>query len=386
MNDPFGRPITDPKQHRSASTRIVIVGGGAAGIEAALALRYFGGSQADIEIFSPRNDFEIRPLAVWEALGHGEILRFDLESLAHGSGVTFSNRGVSSVEAGDQQVVLHDGTKVPYDYLVVAIGTKSLWVIPGAKTFWGPNSEDAVREITDLIDSAGTSRIILTMPDLTAWQLPVYELALYLTAIPRDAAASPVKITIASPETVPLGSFGDQASRRVAAMLAESQVEFLSETVPVAFGNGSLTTKSGDSLKADAVINLPSLTGHRLGGLEYNENGFIEVDHFGQIEGLDRIYAAGDVTDYPVKFGSLATGQADVVAASIAAHAWGKPEPEPFQPRLSGILMTVDGPVALDSWGDETDRPSPDQETWDPSRKIYGRFLSPLLASMRHQP
>ncbi|MBK5232948.1 MAG: FAD-dependent oxidoreductase [Thermoleophilia bacterium] len=279
--------------------------------------------------------------------------------------------------------MLHDGVEVTYDYLVVATGTKSLWVVPGAKTFWGPDSEEAVAEITDLLDSVKASRVILTMPDLTAWQLPVYELALYLAAIPRDDATSPVTITIASPEKVPLESFGEQASRRVASMLAESQVEFLSETVPVAFEDGSLTTGSGDSLAADAVINLPSLTGHRLGGLAYNENGFIEVNPFSEVEGLDRVYAIGDVTDFPVKFGSLATGQADVAAASIAAHAWGRPEPGPFQPRLSGILLTADGPVLLDSDASQEDRPSAEHESWDPSRKIYGRFLSPFLASIR---
>lgn len=101
------------------------------------------------------------------------------------------------------------------------------------------------------------------------------------------------------------------------------------------------------------------------------------------MEGLDRTYAVGDVTDYPVKFGNLATGQADVAAASIAARAWGKAEPDPFEPRLSGILMTADGPVPLDSGGSQDDRPSPEHETWDPSRKIYGKFLSPFLAEIR---
>ena len=47
--------------------------------------------------------------------------------------------------------------------------------------------------------------------------------------------------------------------------------------------------------------------------------GFVPVDPHGRVAGLERVYAAGDGTAFPIKQGGLATQQADAVAETIAA-------------------------------------------------------------------
>ena len=69
----------------------------------------------------------------------------------------------------------------------------------------------------------------------------------------------------------------------------------------------------------DRVITLPVLEGPSLPGLPHDQHGFIPVDSFGRVSDLDSVYAAGDVTAFPLKQGGLATQQADAVAATIAA-------------------------------------------------------------------
>ena len=54
----------------------------------------------------------------------------------------------------------------------------------------------------------------------------------------------------------------------------------------------------------DRVIMLPRLEGPRLPGLPHDDDGFIPVDVYGRVAGSDDIYAAGDVTAFPLKQGA----------------------------------------------------------------------------------
>ena len=53
---------------------------------------------------------------------------------------------------------------------------------------------------------------------------------------------------------------------------------------------------------------------------------------------LEHVFGAGDVTNYPIKQGGLATQQADAIAALIVAQLAGAPSPEPPTPVLQAVL------------------------------------------------
>ena len=67
------------------------------------------------------------------------------------------------------------------------------------------------------------------------------------------------------------------------------------------------------------------------------------------VSGLEHVWAAGDVTSFPIKQGGLAAQQADIAARSIAADAGARVPLEPFQPVLRGALITGDAPEFLRS-------------------------------------
>src|ERR1044072_1816349 len=67
--------------------RVLIAGGGVAGIEAALALRGIAGDRLDVELYAPRAEFVYRPFAVGEPFGAASIVRYSLDSLAARIGV-----------------------------------------------------------------------------------------------------------------------------------------------------------------------------------------------------------------------------------------------------------------------------------------------------------
>jgi sulfide:quinone oxidoreductase len=104
------------------------------------------------------------------------------------------------------------------------------------------------------------------------------------------------------------------------------------------------------------------------------------VDDHGRVSGVDGVYAAGDITSFPLKQGGLATQQADAAAEAVLA-ALGLPiVPRPFEPMLNGVLYTDREPAylraRLDGRGTE---PRPYAMWWPPS-KIAGRHLAPYLA------
>jgi len=67
------------------------------------------------------------------------------------------------------------------------------------------------------------------------------------------------------------------------------------------------------------------------------------------VRGVDRVWAVGDMTNWPLKQGGLAAQQADVAAADIAARVAGaEGRVRPFNPRLQGKLLTGEEPLFLE--------------------------------------
>ena len=100
-----------------------------------------------------------------------------------------------------------------------------------------------------------------------------------------------------------------------------------------------------------------------------------------RVIGLESVWAAGDVTWFPVKQGGLAAQQADVAARSIAAAAGAHVPIEPFHPVLRAALITGDAPEFLRSPLPSRAEADDDagRRLWSPAAKIAGRYLGPYL-------
>jgi sulfide:quinone oxidoreductase len=94
------------------------------------------------------------------------------------------------------------------------------------------------------------------------------------------------------------------------------------------------------------------------------------------------VYAVGDLADFPLKQGGIATQQADVAAHRIAAAAGAPVEPKPFRPVLRGMLLTGSGAWWLRSQpaGGAGEGELAAHALWWPPSKIAGRWLSPYLS------
>lgn len=370
---------------RGEDPKILIVGGGVGAIETGLALRDLAGDRAEVEICSGRGDFVYRPFAVGEPYGASRVLRYGLEGVAAECGARFREENVTAIDPKLRLAKTHDGTEIPFDYLVVACGARLLWSVPGAATFWGVADEGEMQEVVTRLRQGRLRRLVFTMPGGHGWALPAYELALLAATEMAQRGITGTRITIVTPEDGPLQIFGRRASEQVAELLADHEIEVIAGTHPVAYEDGALAIVPGDPLEADAVVSLPRLEGRHIEGLPYDAGGFIPVDDHSRIAGLSNAFAVGDVTTFPVKQGGIATQQADAAAEAIAADLGCEVEANPLDPVLRGILWTGAKPRYLFGWlggGHGETSVASERPPWpiDNPSKLIGRYLTPFLA------
>src|SRR5690349_9859255 len=80
--------------------RVVIAGGGIAGLEALLALRALAGDRVELTLVSAQPDFVYRPLAVARPFGLGHARRTPLAEAARDAGATLKIAALESVDPG----------------------------------------------------------------------------------------------------------------------------------------------------------------------------------------------------------------------------------------------------------------------------------------------
>jgi sulfide:quinone oxidoreductase len=367
--------------------KVLVVGGGVGALEAVLALRDLAGEKIAVEICAARPDFVYRPFAVGEPYGASRVIRYELERLAQLSDAKFRLENVAAIDPATRCATSHDGAEIPYDHLIVACGARLLGAVPGAATFWGVADEGEVQEIVNRLREGRLRRLVFTMPGGCGWALPAYELALLAASEMARTGVRGTRLTIVTPEDGPLQIFGRRASEQVEELLVEHGIEILTGTHPVEFEGGALAVVPGSEIEADAVISLPRLEGRQIEGLPYDSGGFIPVDDHARIGGVPHAFAVGDVTNFPVKQGGIATQEADVAAEAIAAELGCGIEAKPLDPVLRGVLWTGAKPRYLFGWlggGHGETSIASKRPPWpvDNPSKLIGRYLTPFLSSL----
>ena len=134
------------------------------------------------------------------------------------------------------------------------------------------------------------------------------------------------------------------------------------------------------------MISLPRLEGRRIGGIPHDADGFVAVDEHGGWSGWSGVYAAGDVTAFPVKQGGIATQQADAVAEAIAAAAGAAIEPRPSTRSCAACSGPGGSPATSTAatGGRTAKRSSLSERHLEPlhNGKLIARYLSPLVDSL----
>jgi sulfide:quinone oxidoreductase len=363
------------------AARVLIAGGGVAALEAALALQTLVPGQADVELLAPEPEFWYRPLSVAEPFGLGESKHFDLSQLAARAGAVFTPGTLHGADASRSEALTSHGA-IGYDFLLVATGTIPTVAVEGALTFRGPADTEKVRRLLQELSAGDIRRITFVVPWGAVWSVPLYELALLTATYAEREAPGQAQLELVTPEEEPLQIFGRAASTEMRRLLDERGIELHAGVSATGVANGELRLIPDGRLRAERVVALPRLRGAALDGIPQTVAGFIPVDAHGEVHGLIDVFAAGDITSFPVKQGGLATQQADAAAEEIASRLGADLQPQPFRPVLRGLILT--GSEARFLRRDVTDGAEQVslEPLWWPPSKIVGRYLAPFLAEL----
>jgi sulfide:quinone oxidoreductase len=383
-------------------TSVVIAGGGVAALEALLALRALAGHMLHITVISPTAEFVYRPVTVAEAFDRAQAQVYDLPELIADQESEFVHDELARVDPPRRLAITRGGREIPFDALLVATGAVPREWLSGALTFRGRSDVPALRELLHDLVSGAAQSVAFALPSERMWPLPLYELALMTAEYVREESDDEVRVTLLTPEEEPLELFGPAAAAALEPLLATRGVTLRTNAQPAVLRGRALVLVGGAEIFADRVITLPRLEGPRLAGLPHDRDGFIPVDRFGRVIGLENVYAAGDVSAFPLKQGGLAAQQADAVAGVIAEQVGAVSAPPPFEPVLRGLLLTGGAPLYLRAEPQRLARGSSvaieatalrrparnasavaGQALWWPPAKIAGRYLAPYLATAR---
>jgi sulfide:quinone oxidoreductase len=361
---------------------VVIAGGGVAALEAALALGKLAGDRVRLKLIAPNPEFAYRPMTVREPFGYAQARRYPLEEVARDVGFELLTDSFAWLVAHERVVRTGSGAQLHYDALVLGLGARVRARYEHAVTINDSRLDEQLHGLVQDIEGGYVKSLAFVVPPPMAWPLPIYELALMSSTRAYDMG-SELAITILTPEEQPLAIFGDGAASAVSGLLAEKGIELITSAYCEVPQSGQVVIKPGDRrLEVDRIVALPELHGPGVRGLPTGLDAFIPIDLHCQVRGVERVYAAGDATEFPVKHGGIAAQQADTAAESIAALAGAPVEPGLFHPEIHGILLTGGKPLYLSAYitgGHGFQSQIRDEPTWSPATKIAARFLAPYL-------
>jgi sulfide:quinone oxidoreductase len=374
-------------RHQPSLPRVVIAGGGVAGLETLLALRALAGDRVEITVVAPELRFVNLSMAVDQPFKPRRGRGFRLEDTAAEFGARWHHGTLDRVEPERHRVVMRDGEELPYEHLVLAVGAhpEREWESADVLSYHGDHDGPSFGLLLRQLLDGQISRVAFVKPAGASWPLPLYDLVLMTAAECVAHERSGVELSLITPEEEPLTMFGNSASAKVRRLLEDAGVTLHTSSYGAPARPGWLDIAPGEhGMRVDRVVTVPRLTGPRLRGIACADDGFIQTDAHGRLAGVDDVFAAGDATTFPIKQGGLAAQQADAVAEAIAACVGVEIDPQPFRPILRGVLLTG-GParyLRADINGGTGDDSTISREAlWWPPDKISGRYLAPYLSS-----
>jgi sulfide:quinone oxidoreductase len=316
--------------------RIVILGGGTGGTMTANRLRRrFDSDEAEIHVVDRDDKHVYQPGLLFVPFGLAqleEIVRPRRRQFRNG--VVFHENEVDSVALDKDEVLLDDGTALPYDVLVIASGVRLQpeetegMTGPGWNervfTFYSPEGADGLQ---GALDRFAGGRLVVNLVDMPI-KCPVAPLEFAFLAdwyLRERDMRDKVELVYSTPLD---GAFTKPiASEHLAGLLAEKEIELVPEfnAGEVDGVGGTLSAYDGRELDFDLLVTIPL---H--GGAAYVERspglgdalGFVPTNKSTlQTSVRPNVFALGDATDLPTsKAGSVTHFEGEVLAENIVRY------------------------------------------------------------------
>jgi len=337
--------------------KVVILGGGFAGLNAAKALR---GAEVEITIIDRRNFHLFQPLLYQVAMAalNPSDIAYPIRSIFR------SQKNVKKVLLGevtgvnlDQRLVTVGAETVPYDYLIAATGATHSYfghdewepVAPGLKTIEDAltmrarvlrafetadsNPEDAERLLTFVVVGAGPTGVELAGALV---EIAVHAMGKEFHDV--DPARARVVLVEGADRVLPpyVPSLSASAQRQ----LEDLGVKVLTNSMVSGIDEAGVTLASGERIEAGTVLWAAGVQASPVGKMlgEVDRAGRVRVESDLAVPGRPEVFVVGDLAAVE---GVPGVAPAAMQMGRHVGHMLKSGEREPFRYRDKGSLATI---------------------------------------------
>ena len=334
---------------------IVVVGGGFAGVEAAIELRK---RKHQVTLVSNRDYFFIYPISIWiptDNLSFDDA-KIDLNRLSKKHGFTLiidEFEGVNEVE----NKARFKSQEIKYDYLIIATGA---WKVPhpgieNTLSICGhPDQSVKIKErFNQIVDNGGIIAVGFggNPKDKSAVRGgPAFELLFNMIhEVKKRNSGKKISFTFFSPMAEPGKRMGEHGYKLLLKMLNKDSIEMRVGKKIKLFEKDGILLEDDSKIKSDLTLFIPASQGPKYiieSTLPVNDAGFIKIDGTCKVHGSKNIYAAGDISaiegpEWRAKQGHLAVLKGKISAYNIDQEIKGNTKRKEYLSHVN-ILCIMD--------------------------------------------
>jgi len=354
--------------------KVLILGGGFAGIDAAI---YLKKANYDVTLVSDREFFYIYPTSIWVPTRESEFkdVCLDLRELQNAHGFNLIIEGVTEISKENNSVTLANGKVLnDYDYLIVALGASKMKPkgVENTLSICGaPEQSLAIRDTLDALVAKGSGKIAMGFggnpKDSSAVRGgPGFELLFNVhNMLKKKGIRDNFELTFFAPMAEPGKRMGPQALKMMDVMFGKLGIkQHFGKKIKV-FEEDGIVFEDDSKLEADFTMFIPAGDGHDIiknSDLPTNDAGFIKTDDYSCVlnedGSLSNIYAIGDVAslegyDWRAKQGHVAEVMAKNTAYNIQQRDKGESNFKGYHEHLNILCVMDSGDGAAFVYRDE---------------------------------
>lgn len=341
--------------------RVLILGGGFAGIQTAIQLQKSG--QVQVTLVSDRDFLYLYPISIWVPVRIKEIsdVKVPLAKIQKKYPFEVIVDTVKEIHAAEKQVVCA-GQTLGYDYLVVAFGADKMKHkgLENTHSICGkPEVAVAIRDGIDALIQKGGGKIAIGFggnpKDKSAVRGgPAFELIFNIhNMLKKKKIRQQFDLTFFAPMEEPGAKMGKGALPMLNKMFAQNKIAKLFGKKITEFEPGAVVFEDGSKLEADLTLFIPASAGHHVlqtSDLPITNAGFIKIDTNCMVHGFQDVYAIGDIShmegpEWIAKQGHVAELMGRTAAHNILVTENGKGNKKHYHesPHILCVMDTGNG-------------------------------------------
>ncbi len=350
-----------------SNSKVLVLGGGFAGVEAAIFLRKEGFS---VTLISNRDFFYIYPTSIWIPTGEAKMedISVPLSDIANAHGFEVIIDEVESIKTKEGKVYCANKT-YNYEYLVIGIGAGKM-KHEGSENFLSicgdPQEAPKIKERIDELIAKGSGKIAMGFggnpkDPSNVRGGPAFEVIFNLhNQLKKLGIRDKFELTFFAPMAEPGARMGKQALKMMDVFFKKLDINTHFGKKITRFEEDGIIFEDDSKLESDFTMFIPAGNGHKVfenSDLPLNEAGLIMINDYCEVqhsfdesgeseEGNYKVFAIGDSValqgpDWRAKQGHIAEVMARNVAYNIKQMALGSEKRKGYENHLN-ILCVMD--------------------------------------------